>query len=180
MGYSMSDIASLLKDLGRKRQEALDRIRTIPVAALVWGPNPGGTDPLGSVRLKLRETLRKNGHIAEFSEDLYDSSITLSNFVQQLAQAEAFDLIFSMPNSHGAIGEVHDFARLPQVSRKLIAYVDERHSNGYSASSLISAQSVSTCKIELYDGSKLPGCIIDSALDQVRRLQEFLYVSGAR
>ena len=104
----------------------------------------------------------------------------MSNYAQQLAQAEAYDVVFSIPGSFGAIAEIHDFARIPGVSHKIIAFVDKLHLNGYSAQSLIAVQTNASCKVELYDGTALPGCVIDYAFDQIRRLQEILYVSGRR
>jgi hypothetical protein len=163
-----------------KRREILRRIEHVPIAALVWGPNPTSSDPISKVRLELRDKLRAFGHLADFSEDLYDPNSPLSNFAQQISQAEAYDIIFSIPSSFGSIGEIHDFARIPSVSNKIIAFVDQTHTNGYSAQSLMMTQGSSTCRIELYDGSKLPDNIINYALDQVRRLQEIQYASGRR
>lgn len=176
----MYDIADFKRDVEKRRLAALDRMLQVPVSALVWGPSPLSSDPLAAVRLDLRDTLRRQGFLAEFSEDLYDASISLSNFAQQLAQAEAFDVIFSVPSSHGAIAEIHDFARVPQISNKVIAYVDKEYTNGYSTQSLMSAGSVSTCRVESYDSKNLPKCVVDMAIDQMRRLQEIFYISGRR
>ena len=174
------DLATFRRQIADKRHEVLDRIGKVPVAALVWGPAPTSPDPVAQARLRLRDELRSRGHLADFSEDLYDPALPLSNFAQQLAQAEAYDVVFSIPGSFGAIAEIHDFARIPGVSHKVIAFVDQIHLNGYSSQSLISAQTNASCKVELYDSSKLPSCVVDLALDQVRRLQELLYVSGRR
>ena len=168
------------RQIERKRAEALSRISKVPVAALVWGPNPTSTDPLADARVRLRDSLRSIGHIADFSEDLYDPSSPLSAFAQQIAQAEAYDVVFSIPGSFGAVAEIHDFARLPTLSRKVIAFVDHVHLNGYSHQSLIAAQTSASCKVEIYDGYKLPECIIDYAQNEIRRLQELFYISGRR
>jgi hypothetical protein len=133
-------LADFKRQIALKRAEALARISQVPVAALVWGPNPTATDPIAVARLQLRDALRANGHVADFSEDLYDPSSPLSAFAQQVAQAEAYDVVFSMPASFGAIAEIHDFARLPTVSRKVIAFIDQAHINGYSHQSLIAAK----------------------------------------
>ncbi len=166
--------------IDQKRRECLSHIMQVPVAALVWGPNPTSANPVASTRLTLREELRKKGHYAEFSEDLYDSRSPHSLIAQQVAQAEAFDIIFSLPDSIGSVAEIHDFARIPGISHKVVAFVDQLHLNGYSGQSLLATQTNSTCKIEIYDAGKLPNCIIDCALDQVFRMQELLYVSGMR
>jgi hypothetical protein len=172
--------ADFKSQIALKRVEALARITQVPVAALVWGPNPAAGDPVSSTRIALRDALRANGHIADFSEELYDPSSALSAFAQQVAQAEAYDVVFSMPASFGAVAEIHDFARLPTVSRKVIAFVDQAHLNGYSHQSLIAAQTSASCRVEVYDGLKLPACIVDHALAEIRRLQEIFYITGRR
>jgi hypothetical protein len=174
------NLGEFKRQIAEKRAENLARIRQVPVAALVWGPNPASTDPIATARLKLRDALRAVGHVADFSEELYDPASTLSAFAQQVAQAEAYDVIFSIPGSFGAVAEVHDFARLPGISRKVIAFVDELHMQGYSHQSLIAAQTSASCKVEIYSGVKLPDCIIEYALREVSRLQELLYLSGRR
>jgi hypothetical protein len=176
----MVDLATFKIELTVKRQDALARIARVPVAVLVWGPTPTSTDPVSLARLKLRDALRANGHVADFSEDLYEPTSPLSLFAQQLAQAEVYDVVFSIPSSFGAIAEVHDFARLTGISRKLIAFIDQAYQNGYSNQSLMAAQSSASCKVELYDGFKLPTCIIDHAIGEVRRLQEIFYMTGRR
>jgi hypothetical protein len=173
-------LADFKNQIALKRVEALARITQVPVSALVWGPDPAAGDPISVTRVRLRDALRANGHVADFSEELYDPSSPLSAFAQQVAQAEAYDVVFSIPGSFGAVAEVHDFARLPTVSRKVIAFVDQAHLNGYSHQSLIAAQTSASCRVEIYDGFKLPTCVIDYALSEIRRLQEIFYVSGRR
>jgi hypothetical protein len=176
----MPDMAEFRRQLALNRKEALARITKVPIAALVWGPNPSSTDPLSAARVRLRDALRADGHVADFSEDLYDPTSTLSGFAQQLAQAEAYDVVFSIPGSFGAVAEIHDFARLPTVSRKVIAFIDQLYLSGYSHQSLLAAQTSASCKVEVYDGLKLPGCIIEYALGEVQKLQELLYITGRR
>jgi hypothetical protein len=175
-----SSLISFKQEIELKRADALARMTQVPVAALVWGPNPTTGDPIAIARVRLRDAIRANGHVADFSEDLYDSSLSLSGFAQQVAQAEAYDVVFSLPASFGAVAEIHDFARLPTVSRKVIAFVDQAHLNGYSHQSLIAAQTSASCRVEIYDGLKLPDCIIDCALLEIRRLQEIFYITGRR
>jgi hypothetical protein len=118
--------------------------------------------------------------MADFSEDLYDSQSGSSNFAQQMAQCLAYDIVFSIPGSIGAVAEIHDFARIPELSHKITAFLDLQYASGYSQQSLVSAQINPSCKVELYDSAKLPECVIQRALDQTRRLQEFLYAAGRR
>jgi hypothetical protein len=164
----------------RLRMEALQRIQRVPVAALIWGPAPTATTPVASARGQLKDQLNLNGHHARFSEDLVDPKSTMSVVAQQMSQAEAFDVVFSIPDSPGSIAEIHDFARIPQLSHKIVAYLNADWNSGYANQSLIQLQSVATCKIQLYKAADLPGCILTSALEMVRRLQEYYYLNGRR
>lgn len=160
--------------------DALKRIQSVPVAALIWGPAPTTLTPVSTARVQLRDQLNSNGHHARFSEDLIDPKSTMSIVAQQMSQAEAFDVVFSIPDSPGSIAEIHDFARIPQLSYKVIAYLNADWNSGYANQSLIQMQSVATCKIQLYQPSDLPGCIVTSAQEMVQRLQEFYYLNGRR
>jgi hypothetical protein len=146
------NLADLKRQIEEARLDYLSRIDKVPIAALVWGPNPTSTDPVAQTRVFLRDALRSRGHYAEFSEDLYDPSSNRSLYAQQLAQAEAFDIVFSIPSSFGSIGEIHDFARIPGLSHKVTAFIDQAHTMGYSALTLQAAQTNASCKVELYDG----------------------------
>lgn len=160
------------------RQQALQRIESIPIAALIWGPAP--TSPDGVVRLKLKDELEKRGHLANFSEDLIDPSSPHSVMAQQVAHAESHDIVFSIPTSPGSTAEIHDFARIPWLSHKIIAFLNQDWNNGYSNQTLIQLQSNATCQIQLYDPTQTPDCIVNRALELVGRLQEVYYFAGRR
>lgn len=176
----MPNIDDFRKEVAEKRAKILAQMARVPIAALIWGPNPTSADPYAQARLRLRDELSTRGHLADFSEDLHDSSFEQSNFAQQISQAEAYDVIFSIPSSVGSIAEIHDFARIQGISHKIIAFVDRNHLGGYSGQSLVNSQANSTCKIELYDYATFPDCVISLALDQIRRLQEIFYIGGRR
>ena len=73
-----------------------------------------------------------------------------------------------------------DFARLPVISQKIVTFIDHAFCDGYASKSLIELESIATCRIQLYNASDLPNCIIDKALDFTRRLQELRYLIGRR
>ena len=168
------------EEVEKRRREALSRIRRIPIAGLIWGPSPDSGTAVANARQILRETLLNDGHLARFSEELLDPSSDLSVFAQQVAQAEAFDVVFSIPDSPGSIAEIHDFAKIPWLSHKVIAFLDSDWNDGYSNKSLIQLQSVATCQVQLYQAAGLPHCIVEPSLKLVRRLQELYYVAGRR
>ena len=173
-------MSSFADEIERKRLEAVQRIQSIPIAVLIWGPDPSSGTPIAQVRSTLKKVLNNNGHHARFSEELIDPNLPLSILAQQITHAEAFDIVFSLPDSPGSIAELHDFARVPSVSPKIIAFIDQRWNSGYSNQALMQLQSVATCKLQLYNHHLLPDCIINNALDMVGRLQEFYYMHGRR
>ena len=130
--------------------------------------------------MSLRDKLIEHGHLANFSEDLIDHKSEHSNFAQQVAQAEAHDIVFSIPGSPGSVGEIHDFARIPWLSPKIIAFLNSEWNDGYSNQSLIQLRSNVTCQIQAYRATDLPECIIRPAFKLIRRLQEIFYVAGRR
>jgi hypothetical protein len=99
---------------------------------------------------------------------------------QQVAHAEAHDIVFSLPSSPGSVAEIHDFARIPWLSHKIVTFLNSEWDRGYSNQSLVQMQSTLTCQIQIYDPSGLPKCVVDCALDLVGRLQELYYVAGRR
>ena len=167
-------------EVERKRLNALNSVKRIPIAALIWGPSPVADGDVSKARVTLRDVLRRNGHVADFSEDLCDPSSGHSLIIQQAAQAEAYDIVFSIPESKGSVAEIHDFARLPKVSNKIVAFLDSSWNDGYSNKSLMELQTYSTCKIQLYENTNLPKCVVDGAMDIIFRLQELSYLNGRR
>jgi hypothetical protein len=167
-------------EVDAKRLAALQRMREIPIAALIWGPAPKSKTPVAKTRLQLRDTLVSKGHLARFSEELVDPKSKMSIFLQQAAQVEAYDIVFSIPDSAGSIAEIHDFARIPSLSHKIIAFLNKDFNGGYANKSLVQVQSSLTCQIQFYTKSQLPSGVINMALGLVDRLRESLYVSGRR
>lgn len=162
------------------RLKAMRRIDAIPVAALIWGPAPDPGSAIASARLKLRDELTKRGHLANFSEDLMDSNSRRSILAQQVAHAEAYDIVFSIPASPGSVAEIHDFARIPWLSHKIVTFLNRDWNDGYANQSLLQLQSTVTCQVQLYDPAGLPNGIIEIALNLVSRLQELYYIAGRR
>lgn len=164
----------------RRRREALARISRIPIATLIWGPNPSAGTRIAQARLRLRDELNGLGHYARFSEELIDSSSSHSIIAQQMSHVEAFDIVVSIPDSPGSIAEIHDFARIPEVAHKVIAFVDSDWNNGYSNQSLIQHGTNVTCQVNQYQACNLPDCVLRPVLELIRRLQEVYYLNGRR
>ena len=164
----------------QRRRAIMEAVLKLPLAVVVWGPGPNQTSAAAFTRLQLRDELIRNGHIADFSEDLIDPESPLALPVQQLAHVEAADLVLSIPDSIGSFAEIHDFARLPAVANKIIAFLNREWADNYSSRSLVELQSQATCAVEPYDATNLPGCIIERAMEHVRRLQQLHFFQGRR
>jgi hypothetical protein len=162
----------------QRRRAALARIASIPIAALIWGPAPNGDSPIGDVRRQLRDRIRADGHIADFSEELVDPCLPYSIQAQQLSQVDAYDITFSLPASPGSIAEIHDFFRLPRFSHKVVAFLDRAYDHGYANRTLLEIESTVTCRIVPYDANDLPMCIIDRATQIIRSIQELKYATS--
>jgi hypothetical protein len=168
------------KQVDENRKKALESIRKVPIACLIWGPNDSSGTPTANCRKMLKEELTKLGHYACYSEDLFDPNCDISNLLQQAAQAEAFDIVFSIPDSPGSIAEIHQFARVPFIGPKIVAYLDSSWNGGFANKALIDLQSPATCKIQPYQSKDLPYFIINDSIDFVKRLQEAQYLNGRR
>ena len=162
-------------EVNRRVQRSLDNITRIPVAVLIWGPDISSGTPIAQTRQALKETLNAEGHLARFSEELFDPSSTLSVVAQQFAHADAYDIVLSLPGSPGSIAEIHDFARMPGVGNKIVAFIDRDWNDGYSNKALLQMESSLTSRIQLYEASDLPHGVIKRATDCIQRLQEFFY-----
>jgi len=64
-----------------------------------WGPDPSAVSPIAEVRADIRSELRTQGHAAFLSEELYDSASLIPLRIQQIAHAQQFDLVVSIPSS---------------------------------------------------------------------------------
>lgn len=168
------------EQVNQRRLDSLHRISQVPISALIWGPDPSGTSKVAECRRALKMELSKFNVYACYSEELYDPNIDYSNLAQQMAQVEAFDIVFSIPDSPGSIAEIHDFAIIPGLSSKIITFLNSKWNSGYSNQTLINLKSNISCQVQLYDESELPLCIIDESIGIIKTLKESFYVLGRR
>src|SRR5690349_9103634 len=104
------EAAELVRRIMPRIEARLSDVNRVPVSVLLWGPGIDSTSQLAIVRAELRRRLRGDGHAAFYSEELCDPNAPQSVRLQQLAQAQEFDLIVSTPSTPGSIAEIHDFA----------------------------------------------------------------------
>lgn len=172
----LSDEAKqLLKQMLPKYNEKLSEIKHIPVSILIWGPSPNSTSNIGKIRKILRDRLRQEGHLAMFSEELCDENCNFSTRLQQLLQAEQYDLIISIPETPGSIGEIHDFASDVRVNKKILIFLNETFSDGYSTDSLKSISCLLSSEIVPYNTNSI-NSIISYSLDTVNKIREYKYL----
>ena len=146
---------------------------------LIWGPAPDSQSPIGLIRKELRQLLREKGNLAMFSEEICDPNIDFSIRLQQLIQAEQYDLIISIPETPGSIGEIHDFANDIRINKKILIFLDENFSKGYSAKSLHSISCLLSSEIVTYSQECI-GTILSYSLNTVNKIREYKYITGGR
>jgi hypothetical protein len=157
----------------------LAEYRRLPVSVLLWGPGIQSASPLAEVRVDLRRELCKRGHVALFSEEICEEN-GCSIRVQQLAQAQVFDLIVSIPCTPGAIAEIHDFATERKINGKLLVFIDESYKDGYSNKSLAAISNVAGCHVMRYANERDTAVILRETLLEVERIREMKYLSSGK
>jgi hypothetical protein len=117
----------------KPKYDALQQaVKQTPLAILVWGPGASAGD-LYQKRLQIRDELRRRGHAAFFSEELEGTAPdSLSQKGIEFLQAQAADLIVVMQASYGSVAEVHDFAEHRVINFKMLIFIDEKATDGYS------------------------------------------------
>lgn len=170
----------LLNRIMPKLQEKEDAVKKIPVSVLIWGPSPCSDSDIGKTRIMMRDRLQQEGHLALFSEELCSGDSELSLRVQQLVQAEEFDVIISIPVTPGSIAEIHDFTNDTRVNKKIIVFLNEEFNDGYSNQSLFAMSSILSCEIIYYKGFSDVDKIILIALETIQKVREFKYIFSGR
>jgi hypothetical protein len=154
----------------------LQEVNRVPVSVLLWGPAVDSSNPLAPIRPKVRSELRQMGHACFLSEEIYDPHSHLSLRTQQLAQAQEFDLIASIPCTPGAIAEVHDFASDKRIRGKLLVFLNREHLSGYGAQSLQVLDVPREVRIEYYPSETDAAIIEQVILENVQRMREIKYI----
>ncbi len=172
--------SQLVERLRPRIAERLSEVRKIPVAVLIWGPGEISGHPMASLRMGLRARLRQEGHAALYSEELCDSGSEYSIRLQELAQAQEFDVIVSLPCTPGALAELHDFAADPRIRAKILAFLNEKFAGGYSAQSLQSLSTRLAFPLVYYPDETNTQVVYDVTLTTVQRLRELKYLDGGR
>ena len=176
----LSDEAKqLLKRMLPTYNEKLSELTQFPVSVLIWGPSPVSSSNIAQIRKSLRAKLRQEGNLAMFSEELCDENCTFSIRLQQLVQAEQYDLIISIPETPGSIAEIHDFASDVRVNNKILIFLNSKFSNGYSVKSLESISCILSAEIVSYDDDSLDS-IITYSLKTINGIKEYKYLTGGR
>lgn len=135
----------------KPQYEKLQRaVQQTPLVILVWGPGASAGD-LYQKRVQIRDELRRRGHAAFFSEELEGLSPTaLSQKGIEFLQAQAADLIVVMQASYGSVAEVHDFAEHRVINFKMLIFIDEKATDGYSYRGALQELKVLYNNVETY------------------------------
>lgn len=172
-----SKIVGMLQEIKDKVKAKEAIVNSIAIKILIWGPSPTGTCEVAACRIRIKEELTQLGHLASFSEDLIDPKSRYSIKIQQLWHAQEFDLIISLPTTHGAIGEIHDFISDNRLNKKMIIFLDSTYEYGYSHQSLVSTASQHTYSVISYRGTKELYKVEEAVCQAVLKLREINYLN---
>jgi hypothetical protein len=171
---------SLLVSIKQKVLEEIDKSKKIPVSVLLWGPSPQDTSEIAKLRIKLRTILTDLGHLVQFSEELIMASQGVSIKTQQLIHAQQFDIVVSIPCTHGSLGEIHDFISDNRVNRKLLIFLNEEFNLGYSFQSIVSTCTTLTYRTVSYNGYKEMQLIENTVLEEAQKIREVKYFNQGK
>jgi hypothetical protein len=144
---------------------------------LVWGPGSNGRQ-LYAKRVQIRDGLSNLGHVAHFSEDVWNAERLrqsgLNLKVAELVQAKAYDYIVCLMATPGSIAEVHDFANDQRLAAKMMICVDATHKDGYSAQGALRIFEGFNGKLDWFDSpSDIDRCHLSTrVLEQVDKVAE--------
>lgn len=171
---------TLLETITQKVREEIERTKKIPVSILLWGPSPEDTSEIAQLRLHLRTELISLGHLAQFSEELVIKSDGLSVKAQQMMHAQFFDLIISIPCTHGSIAEIHDFISDNRVNRKLLVFLNQQYNLGYSFQSIVATANALTYKTVAYNGISEIDVVKNTILEEVQKIRELKFFNQGK
>ncbi|RJP40427.1 MAG: hypothetical protein C4548_10590 [Desulfobacteraceae bacterium] len=174
------EASGLFNRLLPRIKDRLLEVEKVPVSVLLWGPGIGSGSSLASVRMGLRQALRRKGHVAVYSEEICDETCNHSIRLQQLAQAQEFDLIVTTPCTPGSVGEIHDFAADRRVNGKIIVFINRQYVDGYSAQSINAISTVLSCRVEYYPNENEVDIIENITLFEVQKIREMKYIFRGR
>ena len=173
MQFRKGTIENFIAEVEKKRLNCRENLRNCRLAIMLWGENIVSDNSLAKTRIILKRELETRGHYVRFGEEICDNTSEYSFIGQLASQADAFDIIFSIPTSIGSLTEVHSFFMLPPVANKLIIYMNEKWStDGFSGPSLLKLQSKVTASVKLYNENNMEEEVIKTALQEVHKIQE--------
>jgi len=145
-----SNLDSLANNLSPAARDALaeflarvkkveKQIADTALSILVWGPGEQSSDKLlYQTRRKIRDGLRHQGNAAIFSEEIANSTkqelpVTLS----ELAQAISADFIVVLMASWGALSEIEEYGRDPEIASKMLILLPEESRGGFTEQAIL-------------------------------------------
>ena len=147
------------KQFLRGYRALLLEVNSIALNILVWGPAPASDTPEAKKRQALAHALIKEGHNAMFSEELPSSGLATHH--EEYLQAKSADAIVVLYVSFGAVGEVHDFASVPEISRKMLIWAPRIARSGYGGQGLLKGLAeVGPAQVRFFSDKDLRDCTL--------------------
>jgi len=150
-------------------------LKKIILTVLIWGSGEKSVTVYSQKRLQLRNELRKDKHLALFSEDIEKQTSNMK--IDERIQADEADYIIILPTSPGSIAEFHDFAVDKSLAPKMLILMDKRHKNGYSAKGELKMFEVEGGKVVWFSDRELRECsLIKRVKETVDIVQKVKYL----
>ena len=145
-----SNLDSLANNLSPAARDALaeflarvkkveKQIADTALSILVWGPGEQSSDKLlYQNRCKIRNELRRQGDATIFSEEIANS--TMQEFpvtLSELAQAISADFIVVLMASWGALSEIEEYGRDPEIASKMLILLPEESRGGFTEQAIL-------------------------------------------
>ena len=154
----------------------------VPLTILVWGSGPGDA-PMYAKRTQIRDELRRLDHAAFFSEDLAAMKKPgESEKTFEYEQAKSADVIIVLMVSFGSVAEVHDFADDRDIASKMLVFVSDAATGGYSYQGALTDLKATFRNVETFHApDDIVSCRLKTiALDYVNHLQATKWLAAKK
>jgi len=180
----------------KRRKAVLDKIRSVSLSILVWGPGVTAPSKRKSAKKKrvrlsardkrkaqiekkrsdIRQTLIELGHNAMFSEEFADADQELSESSKELAQALAAHLIIILlEEAPSATGELHEFFRNRDLISKIYVMLPQRLNQTYTAQGPLRLIAELQNGVYWYKDNEIPNCnVLTKAVHRAEALREYM------
>lgn len=158
--------------------EYVERVRKTVLSVMILGPRLA-SDPLAKKRVSILNTLREHGHDAFFPEEEASTPVVPANIAEML-QALSVDAVVLLRSGYGAVAELSELARFPEVMARTLCFVDKATADSYSSRGVVQELRARYGNIRTYTHpDDVEQCrLLDETAEYVRLLQFARFLKG--